>query len=326
MQGIFVSYRRQDSQSAAGRLSDHLREHLQGVLIFRDVEAIEPGVDFVDAIERALNDCGVLLAVIGPRWIDAQDASGNRRLDDPNDYTRLEIATALKRDGVRVIPVLVEGAVMPATDQLPDDLDALARRNAIELTDKRWDFDVSQLVASLRKVLGLPDQPDQPDPVPPPSPPSPPEPASKKKWWIGGAVALLAIAGLVEVQDSSIPDVPAPVYVAPTRPMTPAVVTPEPASVAPRQVNLSGLWRDVDGGTHEIVQHGNEIAFQGQTPDGYVMGTGSISGLHGQTRYTLNGYPLLSTFNISADGSRIDVSVRDPATGAQYASSLVRMR
>lgn len=320
MQGVFVSYRRQDSQSAAGRLSDHLKEHLRGVPIFRDVETIEPGVDFVDAIERALNGCGVLLAVIGPRWIDAQDASGNRRLDDANDYTRLEIARALKRDGVRVIPVLVEGAEMPATDQLPDDLDALARRNAIELTDKRWDFDVSQLVVTVRKVLGLPDQAEQIDPAPPDGP------ASKKKWWIGGAVALLAIAGLVEEQGSSITDVPDPVHVASTPPVTPAVVTQEPAATVPRQINLSGIWRDVDGGTHEIMQRGNEIAFQGQTPDGYVMGTGSVSGLHGQTRYTLNGYPLQSTFNISSDGSRIDVSVRDPATGEQYASSLVRVR
>ena len=138
MQGIFVSYRRQDSQSAAGRLSDHLRDHLDGVPIFRDVETIEPGVDFVDAIDRALRACGVVLAVIGPRWVDAANAQNQRRLDDPNDYTRLEIATALKRDGVRVIPVLVDGAEMPTTEQLPDDLQALARRNATELTDKRW--------------------------------------------------------------------------------------------------------------------------------------------------------------------------------------------
>ena len=153
-QGIFISYRRQDSQSAAGRLADSLREHLPEAAIFRDVETIEPGMDFVDAINAALESCDVLLAVIGPRWISIQDEAGQRRLDDPNDYTRLELATALGRADVRVIPVLVDGAVMPPMDSLPDDLKALSRRNALELTDKRWDYDVSQLVAALRHILG----------------------------------------------------------------------------------------------------------------------------------------------------------------------------
>jgi hypothetical protein len=97
----------------------------------------------------------VLLAVIGPRWISIQDDAGLRRLDDPTDYIRLELATALGRANVRVIPVLVDGATMPALEALPADLKPLARRNALELTDKRWDYDVSQLVATLRRSLGL---------------------------------------------------------------------------------------------------------------------------------------------------------------------------
>ncbi|NMG72597.1 toll/interleukin-1 receptor domain-containing protein, partial [Parazoarcus communis] len=157
MQGVFVSYRRQDSQSAAGRLSDHLRDHLAGAAIFRDVETIEPGADFVDAIDRALKSCAVLLAVIGPRWLSISDEEGHRRLDLADDYTRLEIATALRRKDVRVIPVLVEGAQMPAPEQLPADLAELARRNAVELSDKRWDYDVGQLVNTLRKLTGLPE-------------------------------------------------------------------------------------------------------------------------------------------------------------------------
>ncbi len=172
MKGIFISYRRQDSQSAAGRLTDHLREQLRGATIFRDIETIEPGVDFVEAIDRALQGCGILLAVIGPRWASLSDASGQRRVDDPNDYTRLEIATALKCSDVRVIPVLVEGAEMPGSDQLPDDLKTLARRNAIELTDKRWEFDVSKLVETLNKALGM-----EPAPKPAPQPPNPAPPA-----------------------------------------------------------------------------------------------------------------------------------------------------
>ena len=155
MHGVFISYRRQDSQSAAGRLADSLKEHLPEAAVFRDVETIEAGTDFVDAINAALESCDVLLAVIGPRWISVEDEAGRRRLDDPHDYTRLELVTALGRADVRVIPVLVDGAAMPGVESLPDDLKPLARRNALELTDKRWDYDVSQLVATLRHALGL---------------------------------------------------------------------------------------------------------------------------------------------------------------------------
>lgn len=155
MNGIFISYRRQDSQSAAGRLADSLKEQLPAAATFRDVEAIEAGVDFVDAINTALESCGVMLAVIGPRWISIQDDAGRRRLDDPEDYIRLELATALGRTDVRVIPVLVEGATMPDAEDLPADLKSLSRRHAVELTDKRWDYDVAQLVVTLRRILGL---------------------------------------------------------------------------------------------------------------------------------------------------------------------------
>ena len=156
MHGIFISYRRQDSQSAAGRLADDLKEDLPQATVFRDVETIAPGVDFAAAIERALHDCDVLLAVIGPRWLGATDAAGQRRLDNPGDYTRIEIATALKRRDVRVIPILVEGATMPEARDLPEDLQALARRNALELTDGRWRYDVSRLAETVAEALGLP--------------------------------------------------------------------------------------------------------------------------------------------------------------------------
>jgi len=155
MTGIFISYRRQDSQSAAGRLADDLKERLSTTRIFRDIETIAPGEDFVDAIRKALDECGVLIAVIGPRWLTVTDAQGRRRLDDPADYTRIEIATALKREGVRVIPVLIEGAAMPQVVDLPDDLVSLARRNAIDLSDKRWAYDLGLIEAAAREALGL---------------------------------------------------------------------------------------------------------------------------------------------------------------------------
>jgi hypothetical protein len=153
MSGIFISYRRQDSQSAAGRLTDFLEREFGTAQIFRDVETIEPGVDFADAIERALSSCKVVLTLIGPRWLTMTDARGQRRLDNPNDWIRLETAKALKRN-IRVIPLLVEGASPPAEADLPEDLRPLARREAHELSDKRWD-DVQQLAAILERILGI---------------------------------------------------------------------------------------------------------------------------------------------------------------------------
>ena len=180
MPGIFISYRRQDSQSAAGRLADSLKERLPEATLFRDVETIEAGADFVNAINTALKSCGVLLAVIGPHWISIQDPAGGRRLENPNDYTRLELATALGRADVRVIPVLVDGALMPVAEDLPADLKALARRNALELTDKRWDYDISQLVATLRRTLGLT-----------------PRNAISRTWrLLGAGLAVLVVAGV----------------------------------------------------------------------------------------------------------------------------------
>jgi beta-lactam-binding protein with PASTA domain len=197
MTGIFISYRRQDGQSAAGRLSDELKEKIPEVDIFRDVETIEPGMDFVDAINRALSSCTILLAVIGPRWLTLNDKDGNNRLGDPNDYTRLEVGTALKRQGVRVIPVLVEGATMPSSDDLPEELKPLTRRNAIELTDKRWKYDVGELETTLRQLLGLQ----------PPVSTSVPVPALKLPWkWVTGLVGVLAVSlGLYFTFASSLP-------------------------------------------------------------------------------------------------------------------------
>ncbi|MGA7949366.1 MAG: toll/interleukin-1 receptor domain-containing protein, partial [Thiobacillaceae bacterium] len=200
MHGIFISYRRQDSQSAAGRLADSLKEHFPEAAVFRDVETIEAGVDFVDAINKALESCGVLLAVIGPRWISIQGDAGQRRLDDPNDYTRLELATALGRTDVRVIPVLVDGAVMPDPEALPEDLKPLARRNALELTDKRWDYDVSQLIVTLRHALGLTARPSTP---------------RNWRWPVAGlAVLLVVVAGLL-VWHGRKPDLSSPTFPAP---------------------------------------------------------------------------------------------------------------
>jgi hypothetical protein len=144
---IFISYRRSESAAHAGRLSDQLRAHFGTQVIFIDIESIEPGRDFVEAIENAVVSCKILLAVIGQQWVTCANEYG-RRLDDPKDFVRLEIAAALKR-GIRVIPVLVQGAAMPREQDLPDDIAPLARRQAWEVSDIRWNQDVGKLIEKI---------------------------------------------------------------------------------------------------------------------------------------------------------------------------------
>lgn len=149
MPDIFLSYRRQDSSSATGRLADRLEEHFGPGRVFRDHESISPGDDFTEAIRRAINTSTVMLAVIGPDWLRAIDDQGRRRLDLPGDFVRQEIETALQ-SGVPVVPVLVEGAKMPARDTLPKSIADLWRINAVELSESRWHFDTDQLIRTLQ--------------------------------------------------------------------------------------------------------------------------------------------------------------------------------
>jgi hypothetical protein len=174
MDGIFISYRRDDSAGYAGRLYDRLAAHFGADRVFMDVEGIEPGLDFVVAIEEAVGSCRVLIAVIGDEWTTATDAAGRRRLDDPNDFIRLETGSALQR-GIRVVPVLVGGAVMPLAADLPDDLKALTRRQAIEINHKQWEASTGELIHTLEGILKAPSA----DPAPKEDKPNDPIPADR---------------------------------------------------------------------------------------------------------------------------------------------------
>jgi formylglycine-generating enzyme required for sulfatase activity len=154
MSRIFISYRRDDSAGYAGRLYDRLSERFGQGQIFMNIATIEFGLDFVEVIEKAVGSCDVLIALIGRQWLATTDAAGRRRLDNPEDFVRLEIATALDRN-IRGIPVLVRGAPMPRSTDLPDALKKLARRNALEISDTRFDYDVTRLIETLEKVLGV---------------------------------------------------------------------------------------------------------------------------------------------------------------------------
>jgi hypothetical protein len=149
---IFISYRRGETAYAAGWLYDRLADHYGGGQVFKDVDSIELGDDFVEVINVAVGSCDVLLALIGEDWLSITDAHGRRRLDDPHDFVRLEIEAALARN-VRVIPILVDGARMPTAEELPNSLDRLARRQALELSPARFDFDTGRLLKVLDETL-----------------------------------------------------------------------------------------------------------------------------------------------------------------------------
>jgi len=157
--GVFISYRREDCAGHAGRLYDRLAEHLGPELVFMDVDSIEPGVDFSERLDEAVGACSLLIALIGSGWLDARDDAGRRRLDDPEDFVRQELAAGLARDGLRVIPVLVEGATMPRAEELPKDLKPLARRNTRELSHARWDYDAGRLIEAAKLSAAAPSPP-----------------------------------------------------------------------------------------------------------------------------------------------------------------------
>lgn len=154
--GIFISYRRDDTEGQAGRLFQDLSDVFGPEMVFMDVAGIQPGIDFRRAIEQQTASCGVLLALIGRTWLTVTHADGKRRLDDVNDVVRFETASALRRD-IPVIPVLLQGSRMPRPEDLPDDLKELAFRNSVEITHARWDSDVHLLIKALQSFVPRPE-------------------------------------------------------------------------------------------------------------------------------------------------------------------------
>lgn len=207
MPGIFINYRRDDAPGVAGRLYDYLSRSFSRRELFIDVDAIKPGLDFVKQLDSQVSQCDVMLALIGPHWTTAQDEKGRRRLDGEKDYVRIEIASALRRD-IPVIPVLLDGAAMPAEEELPDDLKSLARRHALELRHTRFASDAGDIADALRASL-----------------------PKRKRRWMWPAAAAACLLGLPIVWALYIWEGPAP-----PEPKTAAVSSaaetapPEPAS------------------------------------------------------------------------------------------------
>jgi hypothetical protein len=153
--GIFINYRREDSSGVAGRLCDRLSRTFSQDEMFIDVDDMKPGIDFAEQIDAEISKCAVVLAVIGPGWLDAKDEKGRRRLEQPRDHVRIELATALKR-AIPVIPLLVNGTVLPSEDDLPEDLKALPKRHALELRHSRFAADSDAVIKALNDILRRP--------------------------------------------------------------------------------------------------------------------------------------------------------------------------
>ncbi len=148
---IFVSYRRDDSSAYAGRLYDYLVGRFGYDNVFIDIDSIEPGVDFTESLEKTVAKCDTVLVLIGPLWMSTAGRDGTRRIEDPNDFVRFEIERALSTGTRRIIPVLVGGGRVPEAEDLPDSLAWLTRRQAFELSDTRWSFDVGVLSDKIEK-------------------------------------------------------------------------------------------------------------------------------------------------------------------------------
>ena len=186
MPAIFISYRREDSAGYAGRMHEELEGRLGADQVFRDADTLRAGQDFEDAIRLRLRHCQTCLVLIGPNWVRSQTPTGERRLDQPGDYVCMEIAAALSRADVLVVPVLVGGARMPGSTELPDVIRPLARRQAFSVRDEAWEADMDRLAASLR-------QSTEPSLLSPAAK----RPMEQRRWSRGALGALAAVVLLV---------------------------------------------------------------------------------------------------------------------------------
>jgi hypothetical protein len=214
---VFICYRRDETAAHAGRLYDAMVARLGEGNVFMDVD-MEPGVDFVERINQVVSACQVLIVVMGPSWATVKDETGELRISDPNDFVRLEVETALRRPEVTPIPVLVSGARMPRPEALPPEVQAITRRNALELSEARWHYDVERLNSRLDELLTdvtRTRKAVEPSPAPAPAPsPAPVQSAAPilpgarlvlEGMLVAGATALVArlLAGKIPDGDTT---------------------------------------------------------------------------------------------------------------------------
>lgn len=240
--GIFISYRRDDTRHVAGRLATELAARFGAEHIFRDVDSIEDGENFATELDKALTHCTVMLVLIGPAWLSSSNAAGQRRLDIPSDWVRLEVAGALKRN-VRVVPLLVENAELPAEADLAEELRPLVQRQARKLSDERWRGDFMMLTDMLAKQPGLAAvAPAVTTTAPPPTP----APSSRKPVVMGVAALLVVAAGVAVWSQFAKPKLP----------------------------DLSGTWRTNTDFNYSFNQNGAEFTIK-TVQQNKTVGTGN---------------------------------------------------
>jgi TIR domain len=286
MARIFISYRRADSGAWAGRLHDRLREHFGRDDIFMDIDTIEPGLDFTEVIERTVGSCDVLIALVGRQWLTSTDAAGQRRLDDPEDLVRREIATALRRN-IRVIPVLIQDISMPRAADLPDDLQLLTRRNAVDLSDTHFHRDADQLMVVLDRVLGVTPSPASPAETGPPHVLPPVRSSYLRSWRFWGLAGLIvagmafivavSVVPLVRVPTSSSPRTLAPESPPPPSETSPSPQPPSPTSKVPAQAATAEKEPNDDIGNATFITEGTTVRGAIATPQDRDFFTFTVS-------------------------------------------------
>jgi len=147
---IFISYRRTDTADFTVALYNQLLDYFREDMIFKDINTIQPGQQFAEVLEAALDSCAVVLVVIGPGWVGKE----SNRLMEEGDWVRQEIAVALQRN-LRVVPILVNGTKMPAKDQLPPDLHGLTKRQAHPIDNQRFEYDVERLCLAIKDLVPI---------------------------------------------------------------------------------------------------------------------------------------------------------------------------
>ena len=329
---IFINYRVHDTAGETGRLVDRLKQRFNADQIFMDIDKIEPGLDFTKAISKSLESCDVMLAIIGPHWLGINPTDNTSRIKNPNDWVKTEISTALQRD-IRVIPVLVDGGQLPDAADLPPDLQPLLLRQSYEISNKRWDYDTSELINVLIKS-GI-----TPKPVYPPLPP-----AGNKTWWkknswwvyilIGIIITVSVLVNIADENNQSNSILPANDVNTNQQQNESQQKQPQqnfndnssPATNA--TTNIDGNWAENDNGiiyTYDIVQDANQLSIEIYMGN-QLMGSGTGYNNDGDIEFYLNlsGVNTVAKGRLSANGKNISGNYTIQATGQMGQFSLMR--
>ena len=288
-----------------------------------DIDKIEPGVDFTEAITKSLDSCDVMLAIIGPKW-QGINADNTSRINNANDWVRLEISTALKRN-IRVVPVLVDGAELPATEQLPEDLQSLLKRQAYEISNKRWKYDTEELIRFLVKSVGIvPKTVSSNEPV-----------KQESSWWgknypwviLGGVLVI----GLSVVTNQSDENVQGSNY--PVRENKQTIIednrqhdVTRAETTTAKEYYIEGNWYDANGLYYlTISQNSNSLAVASYSMAGQQtgQGNGSTNGKNVLINLNVTGYGVFTiTSTLSTDEKRLIGSLKIENNGAAYTEPL----